>query len=306
MNNPYIDKQAESDFNKARNRATLTEIQYFLTPDKEQLLSFNDVKKLLKPQNEVYMGMQVIPIDMIVGSEGRYHDFTNRFLPKGEYLRQRWESVDKAHLTDIILPAITLYELGGLYFVRDGNHRVSVAKAQGATAIDAEVISLHSEIRLKPGLSRNEIEKEVINYEKRVFYSETNFGDITDCWDMNFTSPGGYDVIYNHILVHKYFINEKQTTEIPFQDAVLSWYRNVYTPVIAIINKNNMLKSFKKRTTSDMYVWIIKHWDDLKHKYGIAYSLDEAAKDFTAKYGVTKKEYIKLFFKNFFHIKTKN
>ena len=53
-----------------------------------------------------------------------------------------------AHYQDIVLPPISLYEVGGLYFVRDGNHRVSVAKAQGIDFIDADVVSLQSEIKL--------------------------------------------------------------------------------------------------------------------------------------------------------------
>jgi hypothetical protein len=226
--------------------------------------------------------MQTVPIDKIVGSEGRYQDFDNHFLPRASNLRQRWERVDEAHLTDTVLPPIQLYELGGLYFVRDGNHRVSVAKAQGVDFIDAEVISLKSEIILKKDITRESILTEVIKFEKRVFYTETGFGDITDYWNLDFTTAGQYDVIYNHILVHKYYINESRTDEIPFAEAVLSWYQNVYLPVMHVIKKHRMLKRFRSRTASDLYVWIIKQWDDLKQKYGVEYSLDEATRTLAA------------------------
>jgi hypothetical protein len=271
--------QAEGDFNKARNKAIFNEIQNFLNPDKGRLLSFHDVKKVLKPKNEVYIGMKTVPITKIAGSEGRYQDFDNHFLPKTRNLRQRWESVDEAHLTDIVLPPIQLYEIGGLYFVRDGNHRVSVAKAQGIDFIDAEVISLQSEIMLKPGTTPETLLSEVIKYEKRVLYSETSFGDLTDEWNLDFTSPGQYDVIYNHILVHKYYINANISTEIPFNDALLSWYKNVYLPVMHVIKKYRLLRKFKRRTASDLYVWIIKQWDELKRKYGVTYTLDETTKN---------------------------
>jgi hypothetical protein len=274
----FVRNQAEEDFTKARNKALLNDIQHFLNPDKGKLLSFHDVKKILKPKNEVYVGMQTVPIDKIVGSEGRYQDFDNHFLPLANNLRQRWERVDEAHLTDVVLPPIQLYEISGLYFVRDGNHRVSVAKAQGINYIDAEVISLKSEIKLKPGLDKDSILSEVIKYEKRIFYAETSFGDLTDYWNLDFTSPGQYDVIYNHILVHKYYINASIPTEIPFNDALLSWYHNVYQPVMHVIKKYHLLKKFRERTSSDLYVWIIKQWDDLKQKYGLSYSLDEATK----------------------------
>lgn len=272
----FVQIKAEEDFSKARNRALVNEIQNFLNPDRQKLLSFHDVKKILKPHNEVYVGMQSVPIERIAGSEGRYRDFDNHFLPRSGNLRQRWERVDLAHLTDIILPPIQLYELGGLYFVRDGNHRVSVAKAQGVSFVDAEVISLKSEVLLPKHVTQDTLLSEVIKYEKRIFYSETGFGDLTEDWKLDFTTPGQYDVIYNHILVHKYFINESIDTEIPFPDALLSWYKNVYLPVMAVILKRKLVRKFRNRTTSDLYVWIVKQWDELKQKYGSDFSLDQA------------------------------
>ena len=274
----FVNNQAKDDFNRARNRALINELQNFLAPDKKKLLSFHDVKKILKPQNEVYVGMKSVPINKIIGSEGRYRDFDNHFLPRSGYLRQRWERVDQAHLTDIPLPPIQLYEIGGMYFVRDGNHRVSVAKAQGVEFIDAEIISLKSEIVLPSSVTPETILDEVIKYEKRVFYTETGFGDLTEDWNLEFTSPGQYDVIYNHILVHKYYINETIPKEIPFPDAMLSWYQNVYQPVLRVIRKKKLLKKFRKRTESDLYVWIIKRWDELKNKYGASFPLDEATR----------------------------
>jgi len=251
------------------------------------LLSFNDVKDILKPKNQVYLGSKVVPIKLIAGSEGRYHDFNKYFLPKREHLRYRWQRVDEAHIKDIILPSIQLYEIGGVYFVRDGNHRVSVAKMQNVEFIDAEVISLSTEINIKPSMTTEELTLALIDYEKKIFYNKTYFGDLTDYWDMNFSSPGRYDVIYNHILVHKYFLNEGIEKELPFSDAVVSWYKNVYIPVIAIIKEQWLLVNFPGRTEADLYVWIIKHWDFLKKKYG-TYPLHLAAGDFTKKYGQDK------------------
>ena len=255
-------------------------MQNIMHPDKKRLLSLNDVKKILKPKNEVYIGLKTVPIKKIVGSEGRYNDFDNHFLPRSNELKQRWVNIDQAHLSDIVLPPIQLYELGGLYFVRDGNHRVSVAKTQGVEFIDAEVISLQSEVQLPPDVRLDTLLDAVIRYEKRVFYNETHFGDLTDYWDLDFTATGRYDVIYNHILVHKYYMNEQQHTEIDFNDALVSWYKTVYLPVIAVIDKYTLLSDFKDRTKSDIYVWIVKHWDRLKQKNGNDFSLDEAALDF--------------------------
>jgi hypothetical protein len=287
MNNDVFKLTATTDFSNARGRAILSEIQHILNTDKNKLLSFHDVKDILKPKNQVYMGSQTVPINLIVGSEGRYRDFNKYFLPKADHLRIRWERVDEAHLKDIILPSILLYEIGGVYFVRDGNHRVSVAKTKGVEFIDAEVISLASEISLVPGMTTDQLREALIAYEKNIFYEKTKFGELTADASLDFSTPGRYDVIYNHILVHKYFLNESMEEEIPFSDALVSWYKNVYSPVLAIIREQWLLANFPGRTESDLYVWIVKHWDFLKKKYG-GYTLVDAAGDFSRKYGQSK------------------
>ena len=281
-----IDRTAEEDFSKARNKALFNEIQHFLTPEEVSLISLNDVKQLLKPTAETYVGMKVIPIDKVVGSEGRYNDFDNHFFPKSSHLRNRWQHVDEAAIKDIILPPIKVYEILGLYFVRDGNHRVSVAKSRGTEFIDAEVVSLQSEIKLNKPENMPDSIKQIIYYEKRVFYSETNFGDITDYWCLDFTRTGRYDVIYNHILTHKYYLNQGKDEEVSMEDAILSWFNTVYLPIVTSVRKCHILHKFPKRTLADMYVWIVRYWDSLKHSFGDNIPIDRAVQDFGKYYHI--------------------
>ncbi|GHV91558.1 hypothetical protein AGMMS50268_20610 [Spirochaetia bacterium] len=285
--------QAGNDFIKARNKALLSQIHHFINTDQNRLLSFHDVKEILKPRNQVYQGMQTVPIGLIVGSEGRYRDFNKFFLPRANHLRTRWERVDIAALKDIILPPIQLYEIGGVYFVRDGNHRVSVARMQGVELIDAEVTSLSSEIAITPDMTTEQLKEAVIDLEKKIFYEKTDFGKLTGCEDLNFTMPGRYDVIYNHILVHKYYLNQGKSEEIPFSEALVSWYKAVYSPIIRIIQDEWLTLNFPGRSPSDLYVWIVKHWDFLKKKYGV-YSLSDAARDFSIKYGQNKGRFYRI------------
>ena len=261
-------QQSEEDFSKAHNKAFFNEIQHFLNPDEASLLSLNDVKQLIKPKNETYVGMKTIEVSKVVGSEGRYNDFDNRFFPKNSHLKNRWQHVDEAAINSVVLPPIKVYELAGLYFVRDGNHRVSVAKARGTEFIDAEVVSLQSEIVLKRPDNLRDVIRQIINYEKRSFYAETAFGDITDYWCLDFSTTGSYDVIYNHILTHKYYLNLHKTEEVSMEAAIISWFETVYYPIIVTIQKQKVMKSFKKQTISDLYVWIVRYWDDLKSKFG--------------------------------------
>jgi hypothetical protein len=281
----WFESMAEDDFARARTRELLSRIARLLDPEREKLLPFEDVKAILKPGGETYVGMDVVPVDSIVGSEGRYRDFNRHFLPRREFLRSRWISVDMAHYNDVPLPPVRIYEVGGVYFVRDGNHRVSVARMRGQTMIDAEVTKLDTVVDIRPGMTLDELRHEVIAYEKKGFYEKTDYGLLTGDDHLDFTSPGRYDQIVEHVLVHKYYLNQSVPKELSFADALWSWHENVYKPVVTAIEGEGLLSRFPGRTSSDLYMFIVQHWDELKHKYGLGYSLGEAARDYSQRYG---------------------
>ena len=95
-----------------------------------------------------------------------------------------------------------------------------------------------------------------------------------------------YPEIVNHILVHKYFINEKSTEAISFEEAAISWFNNVFLPIISQVKEDQLLTSFPGKTYGDLYLWIVRHWDNLKHgyEYEIPVSIEEATKDFKARF----------------------
>ncbi len=284
MSDPYS-AMAETDFSKARLKEIFSRIGGFLAPDQRRLLALEEVRAVIKPKSEAYRGVIAVPVSMIVGSEGRYRDFARGFLPKNDFLRGRWVRVDLAHYKDITLPPIQLYELGGAYFVRDGNHRVSVAKLKGALEIDAEVISLGSEIRIEPDMTLEELKKAVIRYEKEQFYLNTGFGALTKDDKLDFSTPGRYDEIMEHILTHKYFINQGNPVELSMDEALLSWYANVYKPIVDTITAERLTSRFPGRTASDLYAYMVKHWGVLKRRYGVQLPASEAVRDFSKRYG---------------------
>ncbi len=267
------------DFSRVRMKETLGRILALLQPQKDEMLSLGDIRSLLRPESETYKGMQTVRIAKIVGSEGRYKDFTKAFLPRHDKLMRRWMSVDEAHYRNIILPPIKLFEIGGAYFVRDGNHRVSVAKAQGAEFIDAEVISLSSEILLTPGMTRDEIKRAVIGFEKSRFFQTTKLDRHRPDCSLEFTEIGRYDELLSHIREHKWYINLDKPEEIPFDEAAVSWYDRVYAPIIAIIRESNLISRFPGATEADLYVYIGKHWAELNARFGPLFTLEEAAED---------------------------
>jgi len=101
------------------------------------LTTFQDNNPIVARHDQ---GVQVIPVTQIRGSEGRTKDFDSQFSPLRDHTRQRWISIAKAWLTDVNLPPVQVVQVDDLYFVRDGHHRVSVARTMGQIYIDAEVI----------------------------------------------------------------------------------------------------------------------------------------------------------------------
>lgn len=283
----FVHATAREDFNKVRTQEKISRIIHALTPQNHELLSFSEVKDVLRPSGETYKGLQTVAVDRIIGSEGRYRDFNKSFLPRRDSLRGRWQSIDRAHLQEVTLPPIRLYEIGGVYFVRDGNHRVSVAKAQGVEYIDAEVVSLATELALDPRMTRADLKGAVICYEKNVFYRRTDWPRLIPRYDLIFTEIGRYDEVLHHIEGHKYFLNQHFSEELAFQQAMVSWFNNVFKPIVDVISYERILARFPGRTAADLYMWIVKHWDELKKQYGEDYPVREAARDFSARYGTS-------------------
>lgn len=281
----FYETIAREDFNRARKSALFSELFGLFRYDREELLSLQEVREKLRPRGETYRGMQTVPIDRIVGSEGRYGDFTRQFLPRYEHLRKRWQRVDMAHLSDIILPPISLYEVGGVFFVRDGNHRVSVARAQGVLAIDAEVITLETEIPLYETMTRENLQKAVIAHEREKFYQALHLDTILPGVDLTVTATGRYDELIQHLHGHKYFLNEREVVEIPLEHAIRSWYENVYKPITDTVEKADLLSRFPGRTVTDLYLWIVRHWDQLKQQYGPDFPVDAAVQDYGKRFG---------------------
>ncbi len=284
--NEFIESTARDDFNRARKSAFFGSLFQLFAPEKRELLSLHEVREALRPRGETYRGMQVVAIDKIVGSEGRYQDFTKQFFPRHEYLRHRWQSIDKAHLTDVVLPPISLYEIGEVYFVRDGNHRVSVAKTQGVQEIDAEVMRLDTEIPLHGNLTREGLRAAVIDHERRLFEEQIPIRKVKPECRLMVSATGRYDEIKSHIYGHKYYINEKSTVEIPLEIAVRSWYENVYSPIVETIRRENLMTRFPRRTETDLYLWTVRHWDLLKRRYGDDIPIEAAAKDYSTRFGI--------------------
>ena len=126
-------------FNTARWRSTVERAKSALRRGAWRLFDLNMIATN-QVRGRRYGGIQSVAISQICGSMGRIGDFDHRFHPLDDRLRNRWISVAMARRQFIPLPPVSLVQVGACYFVQDGHHRISVARALGESAIDAEVI----------------------------------------------------------------------------------------------------------------------------------------------------------------------
>ncbi len=117
------------------------------------LLDLNEVKAGLHVQGSYYSGFKAVPIDLIIGSEGRKQDFDLNFHPVRMASRDRWVALAQAYLSGCPLPPVELIQIGDYYFIRDGHHRISVAATLGQKAIDAEVITFNAALPLPKAIA---------------------------------------------------------------------------------------------------------------------------------------------------------
>jgi hypothetical protein len=104
-----------------------------------QLLDLHTVAATRTVGDRRAAGIQIVPIDQIRGSEGRCDDFDSAFHPLKGHTEDRWVSVARAYIRGLGLPPVELIQLGDVYFVRDGHHRISAAAALGQREIDAQM-----------------------------------------------------------------------------------------------------------------------------------------------------------------------
>lgn len=264
---PYPPAAAADKFDRLHSRPLIRSLLRLFTqkPD-ETLLSFDQVQELLRSRHEIDRGTRVIPIANIIGSVGRYRDFDRAFLPLSGADEARWRRLDIAMNELRNLPPIEVYQIGDVYFVRDGNHRVSVAKANGLEAIEARVTEIESLVPLEPD---TDIDDLIIKAEYAQFLKQTGLDQERPAQRIELTEPGRYRILLDHVEVHRYYLGQQWSREPSLAEAAASWYDSVYLPVLEAIHETGIMKEFPHRTEADLYLWVAYHRERLKERYGV-------------------------------------
>jgi hypothetical protein len=225
------------------------------------LKSFKEIQEQEAAFDTRDRGIRMVPLDQIVGSVGRYHDFDERFRIRSHLPPERLEKIKDKMRTGRMLAPVKLYLIKTEYYALDGNHRIAAAKELGYTEIKAQVTEFIP--------SRGSLEN-LLHREKVGFDDETQLP-----YAIELTDFGQYDYLMRQISRHRDYLENETARPVTVQQAAKDWYETIYRPLIAIIRKGRLIEHFPGRTLADLYTFISVHqWDkkDRGLRYGIGIS----------------------------------
>jgi len=271
-------EQSDRDFSRARRRAFLRRIGAYLRrdPASNQLLSFDEVKGALGAISQVYLGLREVQVSKIVGSVGRHRDFDRAFLPSKPDLGTRWRRIDEIMHREEELPPVSLYKIGDAYFVKDGNHRVSVARQQGIEMLDAEVIELRSRVPVDSALTARDL---LHKLEHRHILERLPIDRVLPEIEVEFSDVADYRRLATYIEAHGFRVSQLWKRYVSPEEVLRDWYEYDYCPIAEMIREEHILDSFPDRTELDLYLWIVYHRERLALEARDEKISPQAAKD---------------------------
>jgi len=225
------------------------------------LKSFKEVQEQEAAFDTRDRGARVVPLDRIVGSVGRYHDFDERFRMRSHLPADRLEEIKSKMRAGKALPPVKLYQIKNEYYALDGNHRIAAAKELGYGEIQARII----EFIPSKGSMENLLYREKAQFDDRTQLPYT----------IELTDFGQYQHLIEQISRHRDYLEKKAAAAVALQKAAKDWYETIYEPLIAVIKKGRLIEYFPGRTLADLYTFISVHqWERKDHglRYGIGIS----------------------------------
>lgn len=270
--------QAVIHFRRARSQAHLQDILARLSGHPNDLIAFEDARRSLRGHLGGERELREIPLDAIVGSVGRYTDFTRQFLPRRRGDESRWARVMAAMDDPRGTPPIRVYQIGEAYFVLDGNHRVSVARQRNASHIHAYVTRVETRVPLSAGATPDDL---IRLAEAAEFFEQTDLDRSRPAGDLRVTNPGQYRAILADIEDHLQVL-AADGHDLGLPEAAAQWYDYVYLPIVELIRERGLLHNFPGRTETDLYIWVSRHRARLEAALGWAFDPEAAADDLAA------------------------
>jgi hypothetical protein len=206
-------------------------------------------------------GVQEILLEKVVGTAtaAKRADFDSAFLPLHQRQSERWSRLFAymvAGAGDV--PPIEVFQLEDGYFVSDGHHRVSVARALGRDRIEARVTEIRTRAPIGRDLGRQALAR-AADFSR--FLERSGLHRIRPEARLVMAGLDRYDDLFAHILGHKYFLSLDQHRDVPFETAAASWYDNVFVPVAHLVRRHKVVERMHRKATSvDAYMAVTTNW----------------------------------------------
>jgi hypothetical protein len=244
---------AQHDFARARRARLLSDVSRRLRREPDDvglILPFEEVVEALGRTGQVDRGLQVVQLDMIVGTVDRAVDFDRGFRPTSARLRSRWERIAAAQRRGEALPPISLFQVGELYFVRDGHHRVSVAKSLGRSDIDAYVIEVKTRLRLGRDLRISELP---LKDHERLFRERVPL-DAERRAKIVLSDPWDFGMLAEMVEAWGFRMMQERGHFADRPEVARRWFDEEYTPVSEMLDAGGFVE--RGETAADAYMRI--------------------------------------------------
>jgi hypothetical protein len=225
---------------------------------RERLLELDDVERRLKPFGRRYLGVRAIPLDALVGTDGRAGAFTRDFRPLHGFSRDRLRSLEGA-FAGSAFPPIVAVKLGEAYFVIDGHHRAALARRGGAEMIDADVTELVARVPLPAGADMLEL---VLRELERIFLEDSGLADARPDVRVAVSRPAHYLELLENLQVHGYHMMRGRGRVLANAEIAADWYDSIYMPTLAVIDSVRLDRLYRDVPPGDLFLVLHRHRRD--------------------------------------------
>jgi len=198
----------------------------------QRLLELDEVERRLKPFGRRYLGVREIPLDALVGTDGRAGAFTRDFRPLHAFSRDRMRSLEGA-FADGGFPPIVTVKLGETYFVIDGHHRAALARRRGSAVIDADVTELIARVPLPAGADMLEV---VLRELERIFLEDSGLAEARPGVRVPVSRPAHYLELLENVQVHGYHMMRGRERVLENAEIAADWHDAIYEPTLAAVD----------------------------------------------------------------------
>jgi hypothetical protein len=239
-------------------------------PDGDGLIPLDDVSGRLGLKGQSYVGVRPIPIERVIGTVDRHQDFDRESRPRRGHIGQRLASVRGAFPAGDF-PPISVFDVGGSYFVSDGHKRVAAARQMGMASIDAEVIQLETGYEFPRDV---DIRQLIHTGQHRLFMEQTGLELVRPGARIEFSRPQGYRELLEIVKAHGFDLMQHAGSWLEPHEVAERWYDDIYLPAVAALHREELPADYAYKTEADLFLWIYGKRRDLL--------VEDASVDFAA------------------------